>query len=116
MASKKLNPTTFWGVEGQGFMYGDKFVFNPETEEPILSIIDSGTTLVMIPYKSYEGLMMGIADKVRHDTTVSFVCTRDDKTKELGACYFNQTRCEDISDKLEPMRFIFGGIVYEIKI
>jgi len=25
LASKKLNPTTFWGVEGQGFLYGDTF-------------------------------------------------------------------------------------------
>jgi len=79
-------------------------------------VIDSGTTLVLLPYKVYEGLMMGIAKKVKKDPTVSFVCTRDGKTNDLGACYFNNTRCVDITDKLEPMRFIFGGIVYEIKI
>ena len=97
-------------------MYGDKFIFDPEIDQPILSVIDSGTTLVLLPYKVYDGLMTGIADKVRDDPTIAFVCTRDKKTKEIGACYFNNTRCEDITDKLEPMRFIFGGIVYEIKI
>lgn len=116
LASRELNPTTYWGVEGQGFLYGDKFLFDPAVDEPILSIIDSGTTLVLLPYKAYDGLMMGIAKKVKDDATVSFVCARDEKTLELGACYFNNTRCEDITGKLEPMRFIFGGVVYEIKI
>lgn len=30
LAKKDLNPTYFWGVEGQGFMYGDKFFHDPE--------------------------------------------------------------------------------------
>jgi len=97
-------------------LYGDTFFFNPETDPPCLAVIDSGTTLVLVPARVYDGLMMGIAKKVKDDPTVSFVCGRDEKTLELGACYFNNTRCEDITDKLEPMRFIFGGIVYEIKI
>ena len=116
LANKVLNPTMFWGVEGQAFLYGDNFVWGPTIDEPMLAVIDSGTTLVQVPYVAYDGLMMGIAKKVKDDPTVSFVCTRDEKTKELGACYFNNTRCEDITDKLEPMRFIFGGIVFEIKI
>jgi hypothetical protein len=60
--------------------------------------------------------MTSIADKVKDDKNVSFICTKDEKTKELGACYFNNTRCMDVSHILEPMRFIFGGIVYEIKV
>jgi len=116
LAGKDLNPAMYWGVEGQGFMYGDKFYHDPSKDAPILAVIDSGTTLCIIPYRSYEGLMAGIAKKVKDDKTISFVCTRDSKTKALGACHFNNTRCEDITDKLEPMRFIFGGIVYEIKI
>ena len=60
--------------------------------------------------------MMGLAKKVKHDPSVEFVCTREEETEELGACYFNNTRCVDITSKLDPMRFIFGGIVYEIKI
>ena len=33
-------------------------------------------------------------------------------------CYFNNTRCVDLtaSRKLHPMRFIFGNVVYEIKV
>lgn len=116
LASKELNPTNFWGVEGQGFMYGDKIIYDPETEPPILAVIDSGTTLCIIPYKIYDGLMMSIADKLQHDKFISFVCTRKVDSNELGPCYFNNTRCEDITNKLEPMRFIFGKIVYEIKI
>lgn len=116
LANEQLNPTKFWGVEGMGFAYGDTWMFNPETDEPILAVIDSGTTLVVLPYKIYDGLLTSITRKVKDDTTVSLVCTRDDKTNELGACYFNNTRCEDITNKLEPMKFIFGSVVYEIKI
>ena len=116
LASKELNPTFFWGVEAMGFMYGDKFFHDPDVDEPVLSVIDSGTTLVIIPYKSYEGLMMSIAKKVKENKAVNFICTRDEKTKDLGACYFNNTRCMDVVSILEPMRFIFGHIVYEIKV
>ena len=42
-------------------MYGDEFIFDPEEDQPILAVIDSGTTLVLLPYKVYDGLMMGIA-------------------------------------------------------
>lgn len=117
LARKELNSANFWGVEGQGFIYGDTVVFNPEFDKPVLAVIDSGTTLVIIPYRVYEGLMMGIAKKVKDDPKISFVCTRDEKTRELGACYFNNTRCVDLKGVLEDsMKFIFGGIVYEIKI
>ena len=29
LADEKLNPSGFWGVEGKGFMYGNKFILNP---------------------------------------------------------------------------------------
>lgn len=116
LASKELNPTNFWGVEGQGFMYGSTMIYNPETEPPLLAVIDSGTTLCVIPYNIYDGLMMGIAKKLKHDTSVDFVCTREEDSETLGPCYFNKTRCVDITSKLEPMKFIFGNTVFEIKI
>jgi len=116
LADKSLNAQKFWGVEAQGFLYGDEFIFDPEQDQPLLAVIDSGTTLVMLPYKVYDGLMMGIAKKVKDDPTVSFVCTREKSTQDIGACYFNNTRCEDVTGKLEPMRFIFGGVVYEMEI
>jgi hypothetical protein len=93
LSDKKLNPTTFWGVDGQGFYYGDQSIMDADNDAPILSVIDSGTTLVLVPYKIYDGLMMGISKKVKDDDSLSFVCTRDEKTDELGACYFNNTRC-----------------------
>ena len=61
LASKDLNEERFWGVEGQGFMYGNKWYHNPEKDQPILAVIDSGTTLCLLPKKSYEGIMTGIA-------------------------------------------------------
>ena len=97
-------------------MYGNKWYHNPQKDPPILAVIDSGTTLCLLPKKSYEGIMTGIAEKVRHDPTISFVCTREEKSRKLGSCYFNNTRCQDITDKLEPMKFILGGVVFEIKI
>ncbi len=36
-------------------------IFDPQESSPMLAVIDSGTTLVIIPYKIYDGLMMGIA-------------------------------------------------------
>jgi hypothetical protein len=45
-------------------MYGDKIIYDPETEPPILAVIDSGTTLCIIPYKIYDGLMISIAEKL----------------------------------------------------
>ena len=114
LADKKLNPTNFWGVEGQGAIYGDTLIMDPSSDQPVLSVIDSGTTLVMVPYKVYDGIMMSIARDMKPDKSVSFVCTRTVGTQELGACYFNNTRCEDVTGKLKPIKFIFGGVVYEI--
>jgi hypothetical protein len=51
LATSDLNTDRFWGVEGQGFLYGNKFLQNPSKDKPILAVIDSGTTLVMIPRK-----------------------------------------------------------------
>ena len=116
IAGKDLNREKFWGIEGQAFMYGNDFVFDPEEDQPVLAVIDSGTTLCLLPYKVYEGLMTKLAEKLKDDDSVAFVCTRERGTKELGTCYFNNTRCVDVTPKLEPLRFIFGGIVYEISI
>jgi hypothetical protein len=116
IAGKDINAQKFWGVEAQGFLYGSEYIFDPEEESPLLAVIDSGTTLVMLPYKIYDGLMMGIAKKVKDDPKVAFVCTREKGTMDLGACYFNNTRCEDVTGVLEPMRYIFGNVVYEMEI
>jgi hypothetical protein len=59
--------------------------------------------------------MMSVARDLRDDPTVSFVCTRTEATQELGVCYFNNTRCEDLSGKLKPLKFIFSNVVYELE-
>ena len=115
LASKELNPSAFWGVEGQGFIYGDIIIQDPINDPTYLSVIDSGTTLVIIPYKVYDGLMMSIARELKSDTSINFVCTRTQGTLALGPCYFNNTRCEDVVGKVKPFKFVFGGSVYEIK-
>ena len=45
----KMNPTMYWGTTGRGFKYGNKFLMDPEEEPPVLSVIDSGTTLMILP-------------------------------------------------------------------
>lgn len=50
MASEKVNPTHFWGVPGWGFAYGEQVLMDPaSTIKPLNSVIDSGTTLILIP-------------------------------------------------------------------
>lgn len=50
MSKHKINPTYFWGVEGWGFAYGNNTIMNPKNESrPINAVIDSGTTLVLLP-------------------------------------------------------------------
>jgi hypothetical protein len=46
----KLNPTMFWGVSGRGFKYGEKVIMDPEDDSHILGVIDSGTTLMVLPF------------------------------------------------------------------
>lgn len=116
LADKELNPTLYWGVEGQGMLYGDKFIMDPESTQVVMSVIDSGTTLVLLPKSCYDGVMKAIAKKMKPDPKVSFVCSKEEKSQNLGACYFNNTRCEDISEKMEPLKFIFGHTVFEIQI
>ena len=61
LAEKSMNPMLYWGVEAKGFMYGSKMIFDPNVDLPLLAVIDSGTTLCIIPYKVFDGLMMHIA-------------------------------------------------------
>lgn len=50
LARHKVNPTYFWGVEGWGFAYGNNLIMDPRNYSiPINTVIDSGTTVVLIP-------------------------------------------------------------------
>jgi hypothetical protein len=39
----------FWGVEVNGFAFGNTVLMNYENMRSILGVIDSGTTLVLLP-------------------------------------------------------------------
>ena len=43
------NPTMYWGATGRGFKYGKTMILDPEDDAPILAVIDSGTTLMILP-------------------------------------------------------------------
>lgn len=47
----------YWGTSGRGFKYGKKVLMDPEEEPPILSVIDSGTTLMILPYNVFDKLI-----------------------------------------------------------
>ena len=53
----KMNPTMYWGTTGRGFKYGAKTIMDPEEDKYILSVIDSGTTLMVVPYFIFDKLV-----------------------------------------------------------
>jgi hypothetical protein len=44
----------YWGTTGRGFKYGNKKLMDPEEDTPILAVIDSGTTLMILPYNIFD--------------------------------------------------------------
>ena len=54
----KMNPTMYWGVNGRGFKYGHNApLMDPQEHEPILAVIDSGTTLMVVPGEIFNNFM-----------------------------------------------------------
>lgn len=103
----KLNPTMYWATTGRGFKYGSKVLMDPEEELPILSVIDSGTTLMVVPYSIFDALVEQVSNKVKDDHKVNMVCTRVPDGNDIDVCYFNNTMCSQIQSKLEPIKFVF---------
>lgn len=90
LAPERLNPMAFWGVEGRGFAYGDTLIMDPSKyKDPILTVIDSGTTLVIIPQDLYETLIEVWAEQFRADKNVSLICTRVKDVGQARMCYFS---------------------------
>jgi len=103
----KLNPTMYWATTGRGFKYGNNMLMDPEEDAAILSVIDSGTTLMILPYNVFDKLIQLIAKKMQDDHSVNMVCTRASEGNEIDVCYFNDTMCSSIYSKLEPIKFVF---------
>ena len=111
----KKNPTMYWGVSGRGFKYGSKVMMDPEEEEPILAVIDSGTTLMILPQMIFDNIINEIASKMKDDHEVNMICTRTPESNEIEVCYFNNTMCQQIHHKLDPIKFVFDKSVFELK-
>lgn len=119
MAGRKLNPTDFWGLEARGFAFDNLAILNPETgDKPFLGVIDSGTTLILVPTRIYMNLLHEMASKFKDDPTVDFVCARTKETGLLDHCYFNNTKCDDFvknhGDKIGNLKFMLGDYVFEL--
>jgi hypothetical protein len=91
-----MNPTMYWGVNGRGFKYGNKILMDPEKDDPILAVIDSGTTLMMLPEKIFDKIVNEIAQKMKYDHEVNMICTRAADGNQIEVCYFNNTMCDKI--------------------
>lgn len=86
----KLNPSMYWGVRGRGFKYGDAVLMDPEEAKPMLAVIDSGTTAVMLPSKVFQLFINELAKKFKDDHSVNMVCTRSPEAPyEIELCFFN---------------------------
>ncbi len=72
----KLNPTMYWGTTGRGLKYGGKALMDPEEETAILTVIDSGTTLMVLPAVLFDKLIQEVAAKMKDDHEVNMICTR----------------------------------------
>ena len=53
----KINPTMYWATAGRGTKYGGKVLMDPEEDTPILAVIDSGTTLMVLPAIIFDKLI-----------------------------------------------------------
>lgn len=53
-----------------------------------------------------------IASKMQDDHTVNMVCTRAPDGNEIDVCYFNNTMCNVIAPKLDPIKFVFDQSVF----
>jgi hypothetical protein len=87
----KMNPTMYWGVSGRGFKYGDQVIMDPEEDNHMLAVIDSGTTLMVLPQVVFDKLINQIAKKMKDDHEVNMICTRAPDGNEIEVCYFNNT-------------------------
>jgi Eukaryotic aspartyl protease len=112
------NPTYFWGVETRGFAYGKTVIMDPGTDKSLLGVIDSGTTLLIIPTVMFDNFIHEMASKFHKDKDVDMVCVRQIDTGKLDHCYFNNTRCKDMfkvhGSKFEDISIVFGNFWFSI--
>ena len=88
---------------------------DPEEATPLLAVIDSGTTVMLLPSKVFEGFINQLAAKFKDDHSVNMICTKSsDAPGEIELCFFNSTTCKQMYSKLEPIKFVFDKAVFEL--
>ena len=111
----------FWGVEVNGFAFGNTVIMDNKNMKSILGVIDSGTTLVILPEIVFINFITELAETVRDDSQIDLVCTRKNDSsgilKRLDHCYFNNTDCSTLIDdhgsKLGSIKFHMGDYIFE---
>ena len=111
----------FWGVEVNGFAFGNTVIMDNKNMKSILGVIDSGTTLVILPEIVFINFITELAETVRDDPQIDLVCTRKNDSsgilKRLDHCYFNNTDCSTLIDdhgsKLGSIKFHMGDYIFE---
>jgi hypothetical protein len=90
----------FWGVEVNGFAFGNTVLMNYENMRSILGVIDSGTTLVLLPEIIFINFITQLAENVKDDKLIDLVCVRKNDSsgilKRIDHCYFNNTNCTSL--------------------
>lgn len=89
---------------------------DPEMEEHKLAVIDSGTTLVILPFLIYENFITTLAEQFRDDEEIDLVCSRYNESGQMDHCYFNNTLCTDLVDdhgyKFSNLELQLGDYVF----
>lgn len=80
-------------------------------------MIDSGTTLIVLPFVIYENFITNLAEQFRDDEEIDFVCERVNETNTIDHCYFNNTKCTTLyqnqSHKFGNLQFQLGKYVFQ---
>ena len=71
---------------------------DPETQKPLLAVIDSGTTLIILPWTIFNNFVTTVAEQFRNDDRLDLVCERVNETDSIDHCYFNNTKCPELID------------------
>ena len=51
---------------------------------------------------------------MKDDHAVNMICTRAADGDEIEVCYFNNTKCDKIYSKMEPIQYIFDQRVFQL--
>lgn len=88
---------------------------DPQKSTPMLAVIDSGSTVMQLPSRIFASFVNELARKFKDDHAVNMICTQtsgDDS--EIDVCFFQDTTCEPLLNKVEPIKFFFDKSVFEL--